>query len=80
VSLHSEPGTCRNCGRRRDVFSAQRHGGGNYRRPGRLYSSSICMECAKGLIEYVSPDHSYVGGNRWSARSIERIVKEGHPG
>lgn len=44
--LSAQPGTCSQCKRRRDVFPAQRYGGGNYRRPHRYYRSSVCAECA----------------------------------
>ena len=45
-------GRCTECGRRRDVISASRLGGGNYRRPSRWYSTSVCLECAGSALDY----------------------------
>jgi hypothetical protein len=45
-------GQCRHCGRRREVASISRSGGGTYRRGGRSYSSSICIECAVSIVEF----------------------------
>lgn len=58
-------GVCRSCMKRREVFSITRRGGGNYRRGGRTYRSSICLECAVTLHE-----------NGWSERFSKRRLAE----
>ena len=65
-------GKCRNCLRRRETFTASRFGGGNYRRPGRFYSSQLCLECAEGLLARIQPGHLTV--SRWSNTSILQTV------
>lgn len=47
------PPRCTECKRRRDdVISAQRLGGGSYRRPHRWYRTTVCRECASGALDY----------------------------
>ena len=65
-------GTCRNCGKRREVRSARRFGGGNYRRPGRYYSSSICQECAHDLLTNYPPNRGQSTISRWDVLSLRR--------
>lgn len=65
-------GTCRHCMRRRHVYSVQRYGGGNYRRPPRWYRSSICTECAAELLKY---SNSGMAGGRFDAWSLQRVVE-----
>lgn len=50
-------GTCRSCMKKTQVYRITRRGGGNYRRAGRRYRSSICGPCAVHLHE-----------NGWSER------------
>ena len=50
--LHAFPGTCRSCLRKRDVYAIRRSGGGTYRRGGRSYASSLCGECAVGMLQH----------------------------
>jgi hypothetical protein len=54
------PGKCTYCEKRREVYAAQRKGGGNYRRAGRWYSTSLCGECAVYLLEFMTPGHQLV--------------------
>lgn len=48
--------TCRDCGKKesdkRILLSVRRYGGGNYRRPGRVQHSSICVECAMEMEDF----------------------------
>lgn len=66
--------TCRDCMRRREVYSISRSGGGNYRRGGRDYRSSICAECA---IEHVRTlgAHGGASSSRFSGIGLVRIVE-----
>lgn len=52
VNRFRREGKCSECKRRRLVGSAQRYGGGDYRRPSRWYHTSICEECATRAIDY----------------------------
>lgn len=67
----SSLGQCRACMRRREVFSCQRKGGGNYRTAPRLRSSSVCGECATDLLATASV-HQTSGG--WDLSGIRGIV------
>lgn len=60
-----------------ELHYASRFGGGNYRRPGRYYDSSICSECVLGLAAraFNSQGHSNVGGMHWSRHSIQRAAR-----
>ena len=64
-------GTCRDCLRKRQVYRAWRSGGGNYRRGGRNYASSICEECTLGRLGRATPGSS---AGRWDTHSLEDIV------
>lgn len=66
------PGTCRDCLRRRPVYRGSRYGGGNYRRPGRNYSSSICGECAVENLRSATPGHT--SSARWDVATLAFIV------
>lgn len=60
---------CRECMRRRECASVSRFGGGNWRRGGRSYSSSICEQCAVSLlVGYYGPSASSL--SRWSALGL----------
>lgn len=61
-------GTCRECMKRREVYSITRRGGGTYRRGGRSYSSSICGECAIYL-------HDNGWDSRFSKLGLARIAE-----
>lgn len=67
----ASPGTCRECNRKRDVYSASRRGGGSYNRAPRRYVSSICGECATSLLDGATPDHDPQG---WDATHLDDIV------
>lgn len=68
----ANPGTCRNCKRRRPVYPAQRFGGGSYKRGGRWYWSSLCGECAEALIQHAGAHQRTV--SQWSVTSVRNIV------
>lgn len=69
------PGKCRSCNRRRDVFRAQRKGGGDYRRGHRWYHSSICAECVIGLQPYLpEPGQGQRTVSQWSVADLRAIV------
>jgi uncharacterized protein YlaI len=73
--------TCRNCRRRRDCQTAQRFGGGNYRRPPRYTWANICDECKARLwaeVQERNKDGRNHGdfiagddGGRWVVSSLE---------
>lgn len=67
----SSPRQCRNCMMRREVFSCSRRGGGSYKRAPRWNSSSICAECAVGLLRNASVDHD---PSNWDAQHLAHIV------
>lgn len=76
VSLvHPEPGNCRRCKSRRDVYSCSRRTGGTYQTPARMYSSSVCAECAIDLLAHATPDHGALG---WSVNTLRAIVVSIH--
>lgn len=70
--MSAYPGQCRDCRRRRDVFSIQRKGAGAYNRGQRWYSSSMCGECAVAGLAYASP--GVQTSSSWSVLGLERIV------
>ena len=51
---------CSRCGRGRETARVQRFGGGNFRRAGRFYDTSICGECARTLLDYANPGQRLV--------------------
>lgn len=68
-------GVCRNCEERsKQIVTASRTGGGSYRRAPRGYSSSICLPCAKRLLER-APTHAMATVDRWSVMSLRRAVE-----
>lgn len=68
----SASGQCRHCIRRRDVFSCPRSNGGNYRSAPRRRSSSVCGDCATGLL---ATANAYQTSGGWDLSSIHRIVE-----
>lgn len=68
---------CRHCDRIRPTRTAQRFGGGNYRRPGRWYNSAICQECAGRLLRAATPGTTKT--DRWSISSLKRTWPEAVP-
>lgn len=68
-------GVCRQCeARSKQLVTASRTGGGTYRRPPREYRSSICLPCAKRLLEK-APPHAMATVEHWSVRSLQRAVE-----
>ena len=65
-------GRCSYCGKRGEVFRIQRYGGGNWRRAGRWYSTSIHAECAASLMGYVNPGQSQM--SRYGTHSLRTIA------
>lgn len=66
--------TCKHCERRRpetDTFIAGRHGGGNYRRAGRMYRSTICLDCA-AVVCWVARDDASGTTMRWDTFALMR--------
>ena len=63
-------GKCGQCGMRREVKDVSRHGGGTYRRAGRMYDSSICQECAHSLLPRVG--RGQTTHDRWSISGLRR--------
>jgi hypothetical protein len=67
-------GVCRQCEERsKQIVTANRTGGGTYRRPPRQYQSSICLPCAKRLLER-APTYAMATVECWSVRSLRRAV------
>ena len=67
-------GVCRYCEQRsKQIVTASRTGGGTYRRPPREYRSSICLPCAKQLLER-APTYAMATVEHWSVRSLRRAV------
>lgn len=67
-------GVCRQCEERsKQLVTASRTGGGNYRRAPREYRSSICLPCARGLLER-APTYAMATVDRWSVRSLKGAV------
>lgn len=59
-----------------ELRSASRFGGGNYRRPGRWYDSTICMECIVGLVAgRTEPDYAGQLVSRWPLRRLIEHAK-----
>lgn len=68
-------GVCRQCeSRSQQLVSASRTGGGTYRRPPREYRSSICLPCAKRLLER-APTYAMATVECWSVRSLRYAVE-----
>ena len=68
-------GVCRQCeARSKQLVQALRTGGGNYRRASRSYRSSICLPCAKLLLE-TAPTYAMATADRWSVQSLRRAVE-----
>lgn len=67
-------GRCRNCDKRREVFHAVRAGGGNYRRAHRNIRSSICLVCARDLLQRATPGHH--SKDRWDLVYLRAIVRD----
>lgn len=70
------PGRCAHCQRRRDVYRIGRSGGGTYRRGGRQYWSSICLDCAKSLLTYLG-SHAGATASGFDGSALRRIVGGG---
>jgi len=75
---------CRDCMRRRPVEetgSVSRSGGGTYRRGGRSYHSTMCVECARGYVRRYPNDFDpsvrtgRLTVNRWGPHGIARLVE-----
>lgn len=67
----SDRGQCRECKKRREVFSCSRKTGGNYRIAQSWRSSSICGECAIHRLTHATPDH---GARGWMVPTLRDIV------
>ncbi len=68
-------GRCRHCeSRSKQLVTASRTGGGTYRRPSREYRSSICLPCAKRLLEH-APTYAMATVEHWSVRSLRYAVE-----
>lgn len=68
-------GRCRHCeARSKQLVTASRTGGGTYRRPSREYRSSICLPCAKRLLER-APTYAMATVEHWSVRSLRHAVE-----
>ena len=68
-------GVCRQCEERsKQLVTASRTGGGTYRRATREYRSSICLPCAKRLLER-APTYAMATVEHWSVRSLRRAVE-----
>ena len=68
---------CRACMRRRpenEVYDISRTGGGTFRRGGRSYRSSICIDCVcKGAGDRTEPDYGMQNWDRFPMRDLIRI-------
>jgi hypothetical protein len=68
-------GKCRECEKRsKQLVTARRSGGGTYRRPPRDYHSSICLPCAKRLLEK-APTYAMASVDHWSVISLRRAIE-----
>lgn len=68
-------GVCRQCeSRSKQLVTASRTGGGTYRRPSREYRSSICLPCAKRLLEN-APTYAMATVECWSVRGLRHAVE-----
>ena len=68
-------GVCRQCEERsKQLVTASRTGGGTYRRAPREYRSSICLPCARRLLE-TAPTYAMATVDCWSVRSLRRAVE-----
>lgn len=69
-------GVCRYCeSRSKQLVKASCTGGGTYRRPPREYRSSICLPCAKRLLER-APTYAMATVECWSVRSLRHAVEQ----
>jgi hypothetical protein len=67
-------GVCRHCeSRSKQLVTVSRTGGGTYRRPSREYRSSICLPCAKRLLER-APTYAMATVECWSVRGLRNAV------
>lgn len=67
-------GRCRHCETRsKQLVTASRTGGGNYRRASREYRPSICLPCVKSLLER-APAHAMATVDCWSVRSLKSAL------
>lgn len=81
--MHTFPGTCSECHKRREVYRIGRQGGGTYRRGGRHYWTSVCGPCAVTLAPYVGT-HAGATVRGLSGRTLRQIAaaieqEEPHP-
>jgi hypothetical protein len=53
---------------------AQHFGGGNYRRPGRFYSSTICASCVLDFAPRVRGGAMTIGN--WGASRLQQIARD----
>ena len=68
-------GVCRQCETRsQQLVTASRTGGGTYRRPPREYRSSLCLPCAKRLLEN-APTCAMATVECWSVRGLRHAVE-----
>ena len=60
-----------------DIHYARHFGGGSYKRPGRMYDSSICTEHVLDLAPraFNNPSGNYVGGLHWSEHGIQQAAR-----
>lgn len=56
------------------ALSAKRKGGGSYNRAPRWYSSTICVACARLVLEHVTHKHSLCGSARWDQLSVRHAL------
>ena len=67
-------GICRRCeSRSKQLVTASRTGGGTYCRPSREYRSSICLPCAKRLLEN-APTYAMATIECWSVQGLRSAV------
>lgn len=61
-----------------DIHNARHFGGGSYRRPGRMYSSSICSACVLDLAPHAfnNPWTDQIGGLHWGESGIQYAARQ----
>ncbi len=70
------PGRCNQCERfSKQLLYANRYGGGNYRRSGRYYRSSICKPCAERLVAN-AVGQPMETKDRWTVSSLKRALEQ----
>jgi hypothetical protein len=55
---------CQSQSKKREYLSAQRRGGGSYRRPARGYDTTVCRPCAEEAVRHFKAmfeDHRHPG-------------------